>query len=184
MHFGEREDIGLGALVCLLGAVILAYVHGREANPESQSGFALYAGFHRSDGLMEGAPVRLSGIDVGVVSNMELRANFQSQATLRMNDGIRIPADSAAVIHTDGLFGGKYIEIEPGGTMETLVDGDTLAFTQDALVVEDLLERLVAMAKSQKMKCAEALAPPPDPLPPPSTGETIPTLLLPLNEGN
>jgi len=184
MQFGEREDIGLGALVCLLGVAILVYVHGREATPDSQSGYSLYAAFQRSDGLMEGAPVRLAGIDVGTVADMELRDGFRARATLRIEDGIRVPGDSAAVIHTDGLFGAKYVEIEPGGAMEFLSGGDTVSFTQDSLMVEDLLARLVAMAKSQKAKCAEAMAATPPANPALTDGKPAPALLVPTDKGN
>ncbi len=170
MHFGEREDIGLGVLVCLLGGLMLTWLHGRDTAPDTR-GYELYAGFQRSDGLIEGAPVRLAGIDVGVVGALELKDSFQSRATLLIDRGVKVPTDSAAVIHTDGLFGGKYIEVEPGGAMDMLGAGESFSFTQDSLVVEDLLERLVAMAKSQQAKCADALKHPeatPAPAPAPS----------------
>ena len=157
MHFGEREDIGLGVLVCLLGGLALAWLHGRDTTPEID-GYPLYAGFQRSDGLMEGAPVRLAGIDVGVVQGLELKGGFQSRATLLIDTGIDVPTDTAAVIHTDGLFGAKYVELEPGGAMDMLNAGDTFAFTQDSLIVEDLLQRLVAMAKSQQARCADVMS--------------------------
>lgn len=157
MHFGEREDIGLGVLVCLMGGLALAWLHGRNTTPEID-GYPLYAAFQRSDGLIEGAPVRLAGIDVGVVQGLELKGGFQSRATLLINTGIEVPADSAAVIHTDGLFGGKYVELEPGGAEDPLKAGDIVAFTQDSLIVEDLLERLVAMAKSQQARCSDVLS--------------------------
>jgi len=179
VHFGEREDIGLGALTCLIGALALAYVHGRGVVPSDAGGYSLHAGFHRSDGLAEGAPVRLAGINVGIVGSMALREGFLAHTVLRIDDGIRVPSDSAAVIHTDGLFGGKYIEIEPGGAAENLNDGDSIAFTQDSLVVDDLLERLVAMAKAQKAKCAEALAAPRPPSETETTKPPVPGLLLP-----
>lgn len=182
MHFGEREDIGLGVVVCLIGGLALAWLHGRDSTPDAD-GYPLYAGFQRSDGLIEGAPVRLAGINVGVVGNLELQGGFQSRADLLINHGINVPSDSAAVIHTDGLFGGKYIELEPGGAADYLSPGDTIAFTQDALIVEDLLERLVTMAKSQQARCADLLAQPEQAR---SETPTAPatTPLLPINEGN
>ena len=157
MHFGEREDIGLGVLVCLLGGLALAWLHGRNTTPEID-GYPLYAGFQRSDGLVEGAPVRLAGIDVGVVQGLELKGGFQSRATLLIDTGIKVPTDTAAVIHTDGLFGAKYVELEPGGAADLLNSGESFAFTQDSLIVEDLLQRLVAMAKSQQARCADVLS--------------------------
>lgn len=183
MHFGEREDIGLGALTCLVGALALAYVHARDAEP-AEKGYPLHAGFHRTDGLTEGAPVRLAGIDVGTVGGLELRPGFLAQVTLRLDNGIRVPSDSAAVIHTDGLFGGKYVEIEPGGATENLSAGDSIAFTQDALVVDDLLERLVSMAKSRNAKCAEALAAPVRPTATETTKTAAPEPLLPIGKGD
>lgn len=159
MRFGEREEVGLGALVCLLGVGLLVYVHsGTAQRGKAEPGYALSAEFRRTDGLVEGAMVRLAGIDVGTVARMELVAGFRAKAVFAIRDGVRVPSDSAAVIHTDGLFGSKYIEIEPGGAEDYLKNGDRLSYTQDSLMVDDLLERLVGMAESQQEKCAAAMA--------------------------
>lgn len=183
MHFGEREDIGLGVVVCLIGGLMLTWLHGRDAAPAS-SGYPLYAGFSRSDGLIEGAPVRLAGINVGVVGGLELQGGFQSRATLLIDDGIAVPSDTAAVIHTDGLFGAKYVELEPGGASDMLKTGDSISYTQDSLIVEDLLERLVAMAKAKQAKCADALDQPETARAPapPANAAAAPTPLLPIDK--
>lgn len=179
MHFGEREDIGLGVLVCLLGGLMLTWLHGRDATPASD-GYTLYAGFSRSDGLIEGAPVRLAGITVGVVGGLELKGGFQSRATLLVDNGIDVPVDTAAVIHTDGLFGAKYVELEPGGASDMLKPGDNLAFTQDSLIVEDLLDRLVAMAKAKQARCAAPAEPVGEPAA--DTPAAVPAPLLPIDK--
>jgi phospholipid/cholesterol/gamma-HCH transport system substrate-binding protein len=185
-RFGEREDIILGACILVLGAGILSWVHSAEPVSEEDNGLTLYANFQHTDGLTEGADVRLSGINVGLVTNMSLNSKYKSEVIMRLNDDIRVPSDSAAVIHTDGLFGGKYIEIEPGGSFDTLADGETVAYTQDSLIVEDLLARLTAIAKSRDTQCEEVLSREKNPSPStPSPSEPqAPSLLLPLSEGN
>lgn len=190
-RFGEREDRMLGACVLLVGAGFLAWVHGSDPTPAANNGLTLHTSFQRTDGLSEGAEVRLAGIPVGKVTSMILNDRFQSKVILQLDDDILVPEDSAAVIHTDGLFGGKYIEIEPGGALDSLQDGDSIAYTQDSLVVGDLLERLTAMAKSHDTKCAEIMAQKPPTCVPPTTNgpdgqpaqPEAPSLLLPLSQG-
>ncbi len=187
MQFGERGDITLGAVVLLVAAGLLAWVHSLNTAPETDNGLGLYASFQRSDGLEVGADVRLAGIPVGRVAHMKLGSAFKSEVTLSMQQGIRIPEDSAAVIHTSGLFGGKYIEIEPGGALDHLQNGDTIAFTQDSLVVEDLLARLTAIAKSRNARCIEQIADTPSCSASDSKDDqkpAAPSLLLPLTQGN
>jgi phospholipid/cholesterol/gamma-HCH transport system substrate-binding protein len=56
----------------------------------------------------------------------------------------RIPVDSDASIMTAGLLGGQYIGITAGGAEEYLADGSRIEFVQDALVLENLINQLVA----------------------------------------
>ncbi len=44
--------------------------------------------------------------------------------------------DSDASIQTQGLLGGKYIGIGPGGSDTFLKDGSNIPFTQSAIVLE------------------------------------------------
>src|SRR5690606_39697485 len=56
----------------------------------------------------------------------------------------RIPVDSFAAIMTSGLLGGQYIGIDPGGAEEYLGAGDQITEVQNALVLENLINQLVA----------------------------------------
>jgi len=185
VRFSEQHDIGIGAAVVLFGFALLFWFHSDSDVGKALDGYPLHASYHRSDGLSEGADVRLAGIKAGYVSHMDIDKSFQAHVTLQLQDGIKVPSDSAAVIHTDGLFGGKYIELEPGGALDYLESGDTISFTQDSLVVEDLLERLTAIAKSRNTKCAETLSTPPKGLSTPAAkaDQKSPSLLLPLDQG-
>ena len=70
--------------------------------------------------------------------------------TVEIKEGINIPDDSSASIVSSGLMGSKYIEIEPGGSEDYLAPGDEFSYTQDAMVIEELLDRIVSMGKAKR----------------------------------
>jgi phospholipid/cholesterol/gamma-HCH transport system substrate-binding protein len=53
----------------------------------------------------------------------------------------KIPNDSDASILTQGILGGQYIGLEPGGSMEFFADNDEIQFTQSAIVLEKLVSK-------------------------------------------
>jgi phospholipid/cholesterol/gamma-HCH transport system substrate-binding protein len=55
-----------------------------------------------------------------------------------------IPEDSDASIQTQGLLGGKYVGISPGGSDMFLKDGSDITFTQSAIVLESLVNKFFA----------------------------------------
>jgi phospholipid/cholesterol/gamma-HCH transport system substrate-binding protein len=54
-----------------------------------------------------------------------------------------LPIDSSASIRTAGLLGDQFIHIELGAEEEVLVVGEELAYTEDAIVIETLIGKLV-----------------------------------------
>ncbi len=106
-------------------------------------GLALVACFNDAGGLERGNPVMIGGIAVGRVSSIELDANFRACARLRVDAALPLAADTSAAIHTLNVLGDKYVALEPGGAAERLRSGDEIPFTQDALVVERLVGRLL-----------------------------------------
>ena len=72
--------------------------------------------------------------------------------TLEIKDGIKIPDDSSASIVSSGLMGPKYIEIEAGGSEDYIPAGGEFSYTQDAMVIEELLDRIVSIGKANRKK--------------------------------
>ena len=103
--------------------------------------------------------VRLGGIPIGKVASFHLTPDFRAVVSMRMASGIALPKDTAVAIHTDGLFGGKYLELEPGGEDAILKDGDSIVYTQDAIIVTRLLDRIIAQGEArieqQKSACSQ-----------------------------
>ena len=108
------------------------------------------ATFGRTDGLLVGDKVRMAGIDVGRVVGAHLDEHFNAVLRLEIVDGLRIPDDSSASIVSNSVMGSKYIEIEPGGSEEYIPDGGQFNYTQDAMVLQELLDRIVAIGKAKK----------------------------------
>lgn len=110
------------------------------------------ASFGRTDGLLVGDKVRMSGVDIGRVVGATLDKNYNAILRLEIKSGINIPDDSSASIVSSGLMGSKYIEIEPGGSEDFITDNGEFSYTQDAMVLEELLDRIVAIGKSKNRK--------------------------------
>ena len=109
----------------------------------------LNANFNKVDGLIKGSDVRLSGVKIGVVNKMYLNNN-KPQIQISIRNEINIPSDSSISIQTDGLFGKKYLSIEPGGMDEYLRNDDNLSFTEDSILIHDLLNKIIEIGEIKK----------------------------------
>ena len=141
---------GLFSILCF-GAFFLVMAFSQyEYKHVDDDFYHLNATFRRTDGLMVGDIVRMAGVDVGRVVGATLDENFHAVLKLEIADDLKIPDDSSASIVSSGVMGGKYIEIEPGGSEDFLADGQSFEYTQDAMVLQELLDRIVAIGKSKK----------------------------------
>ncbi len=147
----ERREtlVGVAAAFVLAAVLVVTALGNRRAEQTAQGGaFSLTADFARADGIYTGSPVRVAGLNVGTVTKADL-ANGRAVMTLRFHEPIVLPDDTAAVIETDGLFGAKYIELRPGGTEDYLKAGGRISYTQDAVILEDLVAQVVSRARSK-----------------------------------
>ena len=146
----------VGFLLCILFAIWFVWVHNTSVKEQKKDDFLLYAYFSKTDGLNVGAPVRMSGIPVGHVFALDFGDNFLVKVTLSFDKKYELPIDSSVSIETDGILGGKHIELVPGADEELLSSGDDLAYTQDVLLLDELLNKLnTYMAHKNEQKGVE-----------------------------
>lgn len=145
----RRTEILIGAAALLAGAAVIAalYADGRGDRAE---GYPVSARFQRADGIAVGSDVRLAGIPVGRVTAQRLDENYRAVLTFTVTPALELSSDTAAVIQTDGLLGAKFISLEPGGDERPIPPGGEIAYTQDSVVIEDLLETIISEAKSRR----------------------------------
>ncbi len=133
----------MGALVLAVAIAFLVFAYTR-STVATVSGYELTAKFSRLDGLNPGSDVRISGIKVGSVIAMTLDpTSFRAVARLSIDPVYKLPVDSSISVVSDGLLGGKYASIEPGGMDEVIPPGGEIQYTQDSILLEQLIGKFV-----------------------------------------
>jgi phospholipid/cholesterol/gamma-HCH transport system substrate-binding protein len=134
----------------LAGAVVLAVALGflgyavANTGRTPVSGYPLHARFDRIDGMVVGADVRLAGVKVGSVTTARVDPqSYQADVTFNVQSSVKLPRDSSAEITSDGLLGGKYLSLVPGGDEKMLASGDAITITQSAISLEQLLGKFI-----------------------------------------
>ena len=147
----KNLKVGLCVLLMIIIAVFAVVITRKDiTHKDGGKYYKVYARYNRTDGLLVGDLVRLAGMDIGRVVDAQLDDNFKAILTLELNDNIKIPDDSSAAIVSSGIMGAKYIEIEPGGSEEMIAKGGEFAYTQDAMVIEELIERIIGIGKAKR----------------------------------
>ena len=132
---------GLLVLAALVGLLALALLgSGRK----TETGYRLSARFSHIDGLSVGSEVRLAGVSIGqVVSERVDPKTFQAEVVFSVGEAVRLPTDSAAVVTSDSLLGGKYLSLDPGGADTILKPDGRLTVTQGSISLEQLLSKFI-----------------------------------------
>ena len=142
----EKTDFWVGLFV-LLGIVALAFLALRAGNLSSFSFAPTYqvtAQFDNLGGLKVRAPVKSSGVVVGRVASIGFdNQQFRAVVTLDMDEKFQFPTDTSASILTSGLLGEQYIGLTPGGEDKMLAQGNTIQYTQSAVVLEELISKFL-----------------------------------------
>jgi len=136
------------AVLTTLGVLFLwAYL----IPPASSEGYSIIARFTRVDGITTGAEVRLLGVPIGTVAGQRLDPeNNLAYLDLTIRSDIQLPVDTTVMVLSDGVFAGKYIKLDPGGSYEMLEAGDRIEFTQDSVILKNVVERIVTSAEKRK----------------------------------
>ena len=107
------------------------------------------ATFNKIDGVGVGTNVEISGITVGEVEKVSIVKNYP-QIYFSVKDNIKISDDSSISIQTDGLFGKKFLLIEVGGSDNYLKNGEKFSFSEDSIIIEELLRKIIEIGEKNK----------------------------------
>ncbi|WNJ98335.1 outer membrane lipid asymmetry maintenance protein MlaD [Thalassospiraceae bacterium LMO-JJ14] len=136
----------LGAVV-LVAAVTFLIFALNTAQVSTVHGYRVSAAFFKVGGLTNGSDVRINGIKVGTVSDLELDAStFDAVVSMSIRSDVKIPADSVAAIGSSGIVGGKFVSIQPGGSKDFLAADGKISRTKDFKSLEDQVGEIIFLA--------------------------------------
>ena len=133
--------VGLGVII-IAGWFILSVVSksGKLSNISETTNYI--ASFNNVSGISVGSNIKLAGVTVGKVLELKLdEINYTAEMVLGINRKIKIPNDSEIIITSEGLLGGNYVSISPGGSDIFLKANEKFSFTQSSLSLNNLIQK-------------------------------------------
>lgn len=141
---GQTTEVVVGGVVLAAALGFILYA-GQIAGFGGTSGsYTLHGSFRTADGIGVGTDVRLAGVKIGTVTSIALNPQtFFADATISVPEDIQVPTDSSLLISSEGLLGGNFVEISPGGALENLPAGGEIEDTQGSVSLISLLMAFV-----------------------------------------
>jgi phospholipid/cholesterol/gamma-HCH transport system substrate-binding protein len=139
----------LGAVVLLVAGYFLYLVYSQTDVAAEASGYPLELRFDSGGSTGIGTDVRVAGVKVGTVTNQSFDPEtYQAVVTIEIDDSVKLPKDTSAVVTSDGLLGDNYILLNIGGDTEMLASGDRIRNVQGAINLADLINKFVVGTES------------------------------------
>lgn len=139
---------GAGTVTAL---IILFAIGYRAPADDAGDGYIVTAEFGAIDGVSTGSQVVLAGLPAGKVVDIGLNPeNNRPRLSIALRPEIEVPFDSSIKIVSDGLAGPKYLKIVPGAEFDMMEPGDPFEYTQSSVLLEELLEKVIAGAEAKR----------------------------------
>lgn len=147
-------EIGVGSfmLAGILALSVLALKVSGLSFSTNKNSYQLYAMFDNIGSLKKRAKVTMAGVIIGKVIDVSLdKDTYEALVKMEIDEAVNnIPIDSTASIVTAGLLGEKYVGIGIGGDAQFLNNGEYIEDTQSALVLEDLIGKVMLALVNKK----------------------------------
>ncbi|MFW7201468.1 outer membrane lipid asymmetry maintenance protein MlaD [Serratia sp. BNK-17] len=166
----KKSEIWVGAfmLIALCAIVFICLQVANLKSIGSEPTYRIYATFDNIGGLKPRSPVKIGGVVIGRVADIELDSKtYTPRVALDIQKKYdQIPDTSSLAIRTSGLLGEQYLALNVGfedpdmGTT-ILKDGGTIQDTKSAMVLEDLIGQFLYKSGAQdSAKSGDAAAEP------------------------
>lgn len=137
--------VGAFVLMSILALVMIAFQVSNFSSFKEKPSYQVSALFDNIGGLKVRAPVKISGVVIGRVTDISVdQKSFKARVSMKIDERYNdLPTDSSASILTSGLLGDQYVGIDIGGEEDVLENGSEIELTQSALVLENLISQFL-----------------------------------------
>lgn len=104
--------------------------------------------FVSSTGLVVGGDVKISGVKVGTVKEINLTPDFYANVIISIRDDVSLPIDSVAELKSSGLTGGAFVNIKFGESL-IMNNSDTIIKTKELETLEDVIGKLIFLSNDK-----------------------------------
>ncbi len=140
----NATEVAAGGVVLAAAVAFLVYAAQHTGWGEDPGTYPLKASFRSVEGITVGSDVRLAGVKVGTVTSLTLNPKtFYADAGIALQKDVQLPDDSAILISSEGLLGGNFVELVPGGSSVNLESGAEIEDTQGAVSLISLMMKFV-----------------------------------------
>ena len=139
-------DIGVGVFILLgiAGLFFLAFKASNLGNTALGNTYQISANFENIGTLKRRAPVKISGVVIGRVSDIFFdQENLNAKVLLDIATEYQLPEDSTALIMTSGLLGEQFISLEYGIEEARIPPGGHIYQVQSAISLEKLISKFM-----------------------------------------
>lgn len=142
----STTEVVAGGLVLAAAAGFLVYAtQFADFGGGGTGTYELSASFRSVEGVGVGTDVRLGGVKVGTVTALDLNPEtFRAETKIAIDDEIILPDDTSVLISSEGLLGGSFVELLPGGSPFNIDPGGEILDTQSSVSLIQLLLRFVS----------------------------------------
>ncbi len=136
----------IGAAVIAVALIFLTFAYrGSDAGAVGRDTYQLSARVTNLTGVTVGTDVRIAGIKVGTVSELQLDpVTYEAIMTLSINSQYELAEDTALTVASESLLGGSFIALQPGGDFENpLKDGDEILFASGTVDLFSLIQQAI-----------------------------------------
>ena len=134
-------DAFLGFIILLITGLFVFYVYITvDTKLFKADGLILNARFENIDGIVVGSKVKMSGVNIGAVKSISIDPeSFYAVVSMVFDKEFNFPDDTEASVQQEGLLGGSYISILPGGSDIMLSNNQEILYTQGSTNILNLM---------------------------------------------
>jgi len=140
-------ESAVGFLVLSLSVWFFFYAYNKTAW-KSSAGYTICAKFDNADGLSPGTDVKIGGVKVGTIESISIDTKtYTANVYLKVDKTMNLPTDTEAIVASNGLLGGKYVQLVPGIDETILADNSVILRTRGAQNLESLIGQFLMSDK-------------------------------------